>query len=441
MSITGTTLTVEPTISSQISDYSMRVTQTTSIRPDFSWIGAVVTVTCTIESFNVPDLPTETTYLIDSGDLVINLTPNFLQYPPCDYALDELAYWDFEPSPAPITYSSADPYTITISSNNISQARVQTLTFINLISYGDQDFSPQVSFDIELLHPCRRTTFDDITIANIVYQLEYNQDFDSQVDIPTDAASTTFGDGWDTCGARTYEIKDSTGATATWVSAVTEGIDDLAANKFAIRVAIDDETYADNSPHTMTVTVGLADYPVADDANHPTITFNFVVEVLAAVCNCSLIEWNTPPNVPLVLNAMVVTQPAQQDLLEAGPDLTGLTATSGARACDHDNDECQYGFTISARMENADPLPDWITYTQPTLFATPVLSDHIGEFYIELVQVRTWDQATTNYIAGHVIVTCTILTWTPPTMPTIAEATYTVFDEVKTITMAPAFDQ
>jgi hypothetical protein len=36
---------------------------------------------------------------------------------------------------------------------------------------------------------------------------------------------------------------------------------------------------------------------------------------------------------------------------------------------------------------------------------------------------------------------CEILTWTPPTMPTIANATYTVFDNQTTWTLAPAFTQ
>lgn len=100
MTMTGNTLTVEPTVSSQIKSYNMRVTQTTAITDPFSWIGAVVTVTCTITSFNVPDLPTEETYLINSGILDITLTPPFTQYPPCDYALSETLLWEFDPSPA-----------------------------------------------------------------------------------------------------------------------------------------------------------------------------------------------------------------------------------------------------------------------------------------------------------------------------------------------------
>ena len=72
---------------------------------------------------------------------------------------------------------------------------------------------------------------------------------------------------------------------------------------------------------------------------------------------------------------------------------------------------------------------------------TPVTADHIGEWYVELEQVRTSNGVTTVYTAGYIIVDCTILTWTPPTMPTTEESTYYVFDDDFTITLAPAFDQ
>ena len=73
--------------------------------------------------------------------------------------------------------------------------------------------------------------------------------------------------------------------------------------------------------------------------------------------------------------------------------------------------------------------------------ATPIISDHIGEWFVELEQVRTTNGVTTVYTAAHIIVGCTILTWTPPTMPTVAEATYTVFDPEMVITMAPEYAQ
>lgn len=137
----------------------MKVTQSTSILPDFSWIGAVVTVTCTITKINVPAVPQTTTYLIGSGDLVLTLSPNFTQDPPCDYTLNEFMIWEFNPTPAPITPDVNNKYKITINSNDLSKARVQTLTLKNSVTYQQQTFSPEVSFNIEFLHPCRRTTF------------------------------------------------------------------------------------------------------------------------------------------------------------------------------------------------------------------------------------------------------------------------------------------
>lgn len=178
------------------------------------------------------------------------------------------------------------------------------------------------------------------------------------VNIPTDAASTNYGDGWSTCGDRTYALTDVNGDTPAWVTAHAQT---ETANQFIIRVAIDDESYV-GSPHTMTLTVGFATYPVADDADHPTATFTFDINVENADCDCSLITWNEPENIPIIMQAMVVTTPTSNELLEAGPLESSLTATTGSRACDLENDECEYAYTITARMLGGDPLYDWIVY-------------------------------------------------------------------------------
>ena len=141
------------------------------------------------------------------------------------------------------------------------------------------------------------------------------------------------------------------------------------------------------------------------------------------------------------MNAMVVTTPATQVLLEAGPLQSSLTATSGARACNHAADECQYEYTIEALMPDGSTLPSWLVYTQPTLVATPVLAEHIGNWIVQLRQVRISDKVTSVYNAADITVGCEILTWTPPTMPTQTQATYTVFDGEMTITLAPEYAQ
>ena len=174
MSVSGNTLTVEPTVSSQIAVYNMRVTQTTSIRDDFYWTAAIITVSCTITEIYLPDAPTETVYLINSGALVFELTPQFAQYPPCDYTLTEQLIWQYDPSPADAQPTADNQYELTLLSTDISKARVQTLTLINTITYDTQSFVPEISFDIEFLHPCRRTTLNSVTIEDISYTLKNN---------------------------------------------------------------------------------------------------------------------------------------------------------------------------------------------------------------------------------------------------------------------------
>ena len=86
----------------------------------------------------------------------------------------------------------SNQYEVTIATTDLAKARMQTLTLINAITYEDQTFNPEISFDIEFLHPCRRTTFGAITIADIEYQLHAGEEYDTEVDIPTDVASTTY---------------------------------------------------------------------------------------------------------------------------------------------------------------------------------------------------------------------------------------------------------
>lgn len=102
MVMVGLVMTVTPTISSHIGVYQMLATQNPSIRTEFSWIAAEITVTCTITEITVPDLPTASEYIIGSDTaLVIDLSPPFEQYPPCGYPLSETMLWTFEPSSAP----------------------------------------------------------------------------------------------------------------------------------------------------------------------------------------------------------------------------------------------------------------------------------------------------------------------------------------------------
>jgi hypothetical protein len=179
--------------------------------------------------------------------------------------------------------------------------------------------------------------------------------------VPTDAASTTYGNGYDTCGERAYAITDATGAVPTWITAKTAEQElreitaagkeastaTITAGNFALTVAQDLEAMVASSPHVITIKTSFVTYPVSADASHPTLTTTISVTFTAATCDCTLITWKDPATYSTT-NAMVVTTPTTLTLTEAGPDPATLTSTAGARACDHANDECNYSYTITA---------------------------------------------------------------------------------------------
>ena len=105
--------------------------------------------------------------MINSGALTLTLSPEFTQYPPCDYVLEEIPLWTFDPSPAPVTPNFSNQYEFTIDTDDLSKARVQTFTFTIQVTDNndDQYFEPSITFDIELLHPCRRATLTDFSIS------------------------------------------------------------------------------------------------------------------------------------------------------------------------------------------------------------------------------------------------------------------------------------
>lgn len=104
--------------------------------------------------------------------------------------------WSSDPSPAPYSPDpAAGQYDISIESTNLADARIQSLTFTMQVTdtVDDQYFEPSISFDIELLHPCRRTAFEVFTVSPITYELRSGQDQDLEIEVPKDPVSTKFG--------------------------------------------------------------------------------------------------------------------------------------------------------------------------------------------------------------------------------------------------------
>lgn len=184
--------------------------------------------------------------------------------------------------------------------------------------------------------------------------------------MPKDEASKVYNDGWSTCGGRSYYIEDlSDNTEATWVT--VDEVTDTQGETFYLRVAIDEDDMVGD--HDFQITVGFVDYTVADDALHATVSTTFTVTIVAAVCECELISWNEPGNIP-DLHSALVDYESSITVREAGPNTESLTATAGARACGETPEDtlvnCDYAYTVTTHMkdENGDliDLVEWMEY-------------------------------------------------------------------------------
>lgn len=201
-------LTVQPTISSQIGTYTMQMTQTvqTGHSPIVMDVVTVV-VDCIIERIDSPNNPGTQTYNLMAAAKDVTLTPAFLQYPPCDYAVNNNIQWTI-PTIADDAnaITKVNDYQIRISSTTLSIHGEYTLTVTNSVTYTDrgtpQAFSPSVTFKVDIKDPCKTSTITQISLTDmtVVNGQSITQNFAEVVD----SAETTYGT--DSCGERVYQI-------------------------------------------------------------------------------------------------------------------------------------------------------------------------------------------------------------------------------------------
>ena len=97
-----------------------------------------------------------------------DLAPNFLQYPPCDYAINESITWNI-PNIADDTdaIQAVSDYRISVQSSTLSIHGVYTLTVTNSVEYNGETWSPSVTFDVDIRDPCKTSTITAITLTNM----------------------------------------------------------------------------------------------------------------------------------------------------------------------------------------------------------------------------------------------------------------------------------
>ena len=107
MSLSGTTLTVLPTIASHIGEWTLQLTQVVNAGTNPVFDSVVVTVDCTLTAVDDPGNPVTQQYRIYQPtkliDLVNDLGIIYTQTPPCELAVTENKVWTIPADAYPIT--------------------------------------------------------------------------------------------------------------------------------------------------------------------------------------------------------------------------------------------------------------------------------------------------------------------------------------------------
>ena len=279
-------LTIAATTNTQALTYILSVVMSTPNSGNVNWDTITITVgVCVIASIDMPTNPGVVEYIMFYPVKNLSLTPNFTQRPACGYTLTETLTWTI-PGGAPITVDSANKYHISAVSTDPTKHNTYSLIFKDFISYGTQTFQPQVTFDFKVTDPCRTSVITPITLTTpweMVLGTIVQQSF---TEAP-DSAATAHGTAT-ICGPRLYQVLDATNTASVLVN-----VSDLGSGNYKLIATSSDELYEGNQSLTFRVT--FANYPLTANAAYPKADTPFVLKVIPATCDCSLITWDNPP--------------------------------------------------------------------------------------------------------------------------------------------------
>jgi len=136
MSVSGTTLTVLPTLASHIGVFTLTLTQTTASGANPVHDAVVVTVTCTLTAVANPTNPATQTYNIYQPTMTIDLATlgvAWTQTPPCALTVTESLVWTIPGAATSITEVSGNKMQLKVVSNKATEAGDFVVKLVNSI--------------------------------------------------------------------------------------------------------------------------------------------------------------------------------------------------------------------------------------------------------------------------------------------------------------------
>lgn len=220
-----------------------------------------------------------------------------------------------------------------------------------------------MTFNIEVIDPCTLTVIHDVTVNPITMVLGTveTQDF-TEATVETE----TSNGGLDLCGARVYEIVDSSDVGITWMPITGSGPYTITASP------TDESLIGSTLDYYLKITFANANYP------NPVKRMSLPVTISTATCDCDLLTWDNPAivtdAVEVALGPLSVTMPT------ATQNEASKLPTPAIRKCFESGGTCAFTSTWAPTHVASGSLPDFIVQTGTTdaLTVTPTTSAHMS---------------------------------------------------------------
>ena len=201
-----------------------------------------------------------------------------------------------------------------------------------------------------------------------------------------------------------------------------------------------DEGDKGTHPMRLFITMGMTEFP-DEYAAYPVYETDFSLQIVAADCDCSLLEWVEPDQLSM-LTKLMADPVATETIPLATIDPASKEAEPAVRSCYESTALCDETSTV-VLVQTGSTLPAFMTFDADTsvmlLTVEPVVSSQIATYTLELTQ---------TVMTGHdpivfepIVITVDCIIEEIRTPDALVDTTYHILSAAQPHTMTPMFAQ
>lgn len=346
------------------------------------------------------------------------------QTPLCGYTVTEAFTWTI-PSGAPITVDSANAEKVNVFTSDDTKHGTYSLTLTNAITHSDGTWSPSMTFNVDVVDPCRATPIQTVDItAGMTLELGNTATLDFLEAVDDVETSTNLAA---ICGAKSYVVVDPNNANAavSWISiAAKAGV----TGTYTITASPVLESFVGTQSYNLFTT--LDDYVTAH--SHPGRTDTLSIVVQAATCDCSAVVRDHPS---LVTHNGAVDDGGTSVAIPAATinQVNSEAINPKIRMC-YTGAGCANTATYAVTLNDNSALPSFLSSSGTHIAVTPTDGLEIGTYTLRITQTPTYG-AVETYDMLQIVITCTIASINNVAAPTTG-LTYILYEQTLAIDLS-----